>query len=242
MLYKYIGNDDAENVLRNLKRFVEGGTISSTEPVKFNDPSEFKVSIKVSGNQKQLEKCYDKFENVNLSYEQWLLTVPAVTKEMAEDLRHSAMEQFGVICLAPVSDSILMWSHYSASHKGFCIGFDDEFIKTVQDFHDFDYIRYMGSTPVFNYALEDMHALFQKVFFYKDSCWHYENERRIITKSHGVKKFDKKYIREIYLGHNVDPLVENVAKEMAKKYPDIGFYKMYTEKDCYQLIKKPLVG
>lgn len=242
MLYKYIGNDDAENVLKNLKRFVEDGTISSTQPVKFNDPSEFKVSIKVYGTQKQLENSYNKLGNVEFSYDQWLLTVPAVTREMGENFRSSAMEQFGVICLSPVSDSILMWSHYSASHKGFCIGFDDEFIKTVQDFHDFDYIRYMGSAPVFNYALEDIHALFQKVFFYKDSCWHYENERRIITKSHGVKGFDKKFIREICLGHNVDPLVENAAQEMSKKYPAINFYKMSTEKDCYHLIKEPLVG
>ncbi|EEY5671187.1 TPA: DUF2971 domain-containing protein [Escherichia coli] len=241
MLYKYIGDDDARNVLKNLKRFMEDGTISSTQPVKFNDPSEFKVSIRVFGTPKQLRDCYDKFEGVKFSYNQWLSTVPAVTKEMEEALRSSAMKQFGVICLASVSDSILMWSHYSASHKGFCIGFDDEFIKTVEDFHDFDYIKYIGSAPVFNYALEDIHALFQKVFFYKDSCWHYENERRIITKSHGVKKFDKKFIREIYLGHNVDLKVENYAKEMAEEYPAINFYKMSTKENSYQLIKKPLV-
>lgn len=240
MLYKYIGNDDAGNVLKNLKRFLEDGTISSTKPVEFNDPSEFKVSIKVMGTQNQLKRCYDKFGNVKFSYDQWLSLVPAVTKKMEEDLRSSAMEQYGVICLSPISDSILMWSHYSASHKGFCIGFDDEFIKTVQDYHDFDYIRYMGSAPVFNYVLEDIHALFQKVFFYKDSCWHYENERRIITKSSGVKTFDKGLIREVCLGHNVDPLVEDAAKKMAAKYSDINFYKMSTEKDSYQLIKKTL--
>lgn len=241
MLYKYIGNEDAENVKKNLKRFVEKGTISATEPEKFNDPSEFKVSIKISGTQNQLENCYRNFGEVTFTYDEWLSAAPDVTKKMQGDLRSTAMNQFGVICLSPVSDSILMWSHYSASHKGFCIGFDDEFVESVQDYHDFDYIRYMGSAPVFNYALEDMHALFEKLFFYKDSCWHYENEKRIITKSHGVKQFDKKFIREVCLGHNVHPVVENFARDMAKEHPAIDFYKMSTEKDFYQLIKKPLI-
>lgn len=241
MLYKYIGDNNAGTVLKNLERFIEGGTISATKPTNFNDPSEFKVSIQISGNKLQLREFYNSYENVEFTYEEWLQVAPEVLNGMQRDLRDATMAEFGVICLSTVPDSILMWSHYSVSHKGFCIGFDDEFIKTVQDFHDFDSIEYMNSAPVFNCALEHISVLFKKIFFYKDSCWHYENERRIITKSHGVKEFDKKFIREICLGHNVDPLVENAAKEMAKKHPAIGFYKMSTEKDCYQLIKKTLI-
>lgn len=34
------------------------------------------------------------------------------------------LKLFGVLSLTERNDSILMWSHYSDSHKGFCIGFN----------------------------------------------------------------------------------------------------------------------
>lgn len=237
MLYKYIGSNDAENVVRNLKRFIDDGTISASPPSSFNDPSEFKVSIKVEGTPDELQKAYKTFEDPELTFDEWLAVAPETSRIVAQDLRREALGNFGVVCLTPVANSILMWSHYSASHKGFCIGFDDEFVKDVQDFHSFDAVRYMGSVPNFNYAMEDMHALFQKLFFYKDSCWFYENEKRIITKSIGVKTFDKKHIKEVCLGHNVDPLVEENARILAKQNPNIKFWKMTTLDDGYELTK-----
>lgn len=240
MLYKYIGSNNAEEVLKNLKRFINDGTISASQPSSFNDPSEFKVSIKAEGPPDILQKTYELFENPEFSFEEWLDIKGETSKLVAQDLRKVAMGRFGVVCLSPVANSILMWSHYSASHKGFCIGFDDEFVKGVQDFHRFDAVRYMGTVPTFNYAMEDMHALFQMLFFYKDSSWFYENEKRIITKSIGVKTFDKKHIKEVCLGHNVDPSVETYARQLARQNPHIQFWKMTTIADGYELIKTTL--
>lgn len=33
------------------------------------------------------------------------------------------LKSFGVVSFSKRNDSILMWSHYADSHKGFCIGF-----------------------------------------------------------------------------------------------------------------------
>ncbi|GDT06698.1 TPA: DUF2971 domain-containing protein [Escherichia coli] len=237
MLYKYTGSNNAEDVLNNLERFINNGTISASKPSSFNDPSEFKVSIKTEGSLDILQKTYETSENPKISFEEWLVVKNKVSQNVARDLRKEAMEILGVVCLSPVANSILMWSHYSESHKGFCIGFDDDFVNSVSDFHRFDAVRYIGAVPIFNHATEDIDALFQKLFFYKDSCWCYENGKRIITKSHGIKTFDKNYIKEVCLGHNVDPLVEKGARQLAAHNPHIQFWKMATIVDGYKLIK-----
>lgn len=239
MLYKYVGNDDPAEVLDYLKWFVVSGTISASQPIAFNDPSEFKVSIKMGGTEAQRRKHFEESGNISFSFEEWDALTPEVAKSMAVDLRKESLGVFGVVCLTPNEDNILMWSHYSESHKGFCIGFEDEFVKTIEDFHSFEDIKYMPSVPVFKYVDDEFITLFEKLFFYKHECWKYEEEKRVITKSVGVKKFDKKHIREIILGHNVSSGVEEYARTLIGS--GIEVYKMTTPDDDYQLIKEKLV-
>ncbi|ELY4748950.1 DUF2971 domain-containing protein [Cronobacter sakazakii] len=241
MLYKFIGSNDPNDVIKNLKRFIEEGTISASAPTKFNDPSECKVSIVAGETPEEREKFYESFEITSLTKDEWENASPQVVKNTAVVVRNEVMNMFGVVCLTPVVDSILMWSHYSASHKGFCIGFEDAFVKSIDDYFLFDAVRYMSCVPVCNMSVEGIQGLAQKLFFYKDSCWFYENERRVITSRNGIKTFDKKYIREVCLGHNADPLVEAYVKEAAKNYPDIKFYKMRTDDDDYRLIRESLI-
>lgn len=45
--------------------------------------------------------------------------------DIAKSLLHQKFdEHIGALCLSEVPDSLLMWSHYGASHSGFVIEFD----------------------------------------------------------------------------------------------------------------------
>lgn len=54
----------------------------------------------------------------------------------SEYLRKEIYSKHKIYCLSEVNDSLLMWSHYSDSHKGFCLEFsdytDDELISLKQ--------------------------------------------------------------------------------------------------------------
>lgn len=240
MLYKFIGSNDPNDVIKNLKRFIDDGTISASAPTSFNDPSECKVSIIAGDSPAERDKFYRNLGS-SLTKDEWENASPQAVKNTAVILRNEVMKMFGVVCLTPIPDSILMWSHYSASHKGFCIGFEDAFVKTIEDYFLFDAVRYMSFVPVCNLGVEELPGLAQRLFFYKDSCWFYEHEKRVITSKPGIKKFDRKYIREVCLGHNADPIVEAYAKKAAQANPDIKFYKMRTDDDDYRLIREQLI-
>lgn len=238
VLYKYIGDHNPSEVLKNLKRFVEDGTISASDPRGFNDPSEFKINFSLKGSPSQIEQYFKEINAIPDMYEEWMESHRIVCNEMAVETRDLCLKQFGVVCLTPFEKNGLMWSHYSVSHKGFCIGFDDEFAETIDDFHLFSDVKYVSHVPEYN-VLNDMSELIDILFFSKHESWGYEKEKRIITKSSGVKKFDKSFIKEIILGHNVSQDVESYAKTLIGSH--INIFKMRTPEDSYSLQKEPLL-
>ena len=48
MLYKYVGHEDPNELIKILKFFIEDGTIRATRPHDFNDPAEFKAKRSLS--------------------------------------------------------------------------------------------------------------------------------------------------------------------------------------------------
>ena len=42
------------------------------------------------------------------------------------------MTALGVLCLSACDNSILMWSHYADEHKGFCIGFNNSLVASIE--------------------------------------------------------------------------------------------------------------
>ncbi|MDI7536277.1 hypothetical protein QLY62_20325, partial [Cronobacter sakazakii] len=99
MLYKFIGSNDPNDVIKNLKRFIEEGTISASAPTKFNDPSECKVSIIAGETPEEREKFYESFEITSLTKNEWENASPQVVKNTAVVVRNEVMNMFGVVCL-----------------------------------------------------------------------------------------------------------------------------------------------
>ena len=97
-----------------------------------------------------------------------------VLKRANEDLSNS-----GVFCLSACNDSILMWSHYTGNHKGFCV----EFVRSPQnELGDYDRTRkvkyrsdYPSITPLSPKA-------YDLKFYCKAAAWKYEKEWRLLNK------------------------------------------------------------
>ena len=95
--------------------------------------------------------------------------------------------KLGVLALSARNDSILMWSHYANYHKGFCIGFKNNFglhqncVMEVAytDTRCNDFVPYYLFSQIM--GNEATHAALLKDFlFTKYIDWKYEQEWRIL--------------------------------------------------------------
>ena len=142
----------------------------------------------------------------------------------------------GVLSLSTKWNSILMWGHYSNSHKGFCIGFDSEYLDSCGLFNKGGLITYSNDYPQIDPTLDDIIELSFLQTHTKSDLWSYESEYRynkIFPNSPSVQErilmIDLNGIKEIILGINfpINDIKEIV--EISKK----------NKIELYQTKKKP---
>ena len=92
------------------------------------------------------------------------------------------MKQLGVLSLSEINDNILMWSHYSESHTGFCI----EFERTdSNELGNWDYcapVQYDDNLPTLKPIELENKKVVSKILTTKSELWSYEREWRILLK------------------------------------------------------------
>lgn len=98
----------------------------------------------------------------------------------------------GILCLSEIPDSLLMWSHYADSHKGFVIGFDsthgffdqrmaeDDVIRKVKP------VRYTNERPSFtgfsrNPDETEIFSFADHMLLTKADVWENEREWRMVN-------------------------------------------------------------
>ena len=112
-------------------------------------------------------------EAISLAYpKRDLLVTDAFRVEHAK-----LIEATGVFCLTIHNDDPLMWSHYAASHTGFCL----EFSTTTEPlFQHARSVEYSVHCPVFECFNSDPTQIVQRAIFRKSPHWKYEDEWRVI--------------------------------------------------------------
>lgn len=119
MLYKYFSFN--ENSLRCLRE----QSLWFAAPFSFNDPFDCDFRI--------LNSSPDRFTmpigmGVDLlveNFQSWKDNGEGIdTFARYRQKLEAALRNIGVLCLTPNATSLLMWSHYSYSHTGFCLGFE----------------------------------------------------------------------------------------------------------------------
>jgi hypothetical protein len=137
-------------------------------------------------------------------------------------------EKVRVFSLAEKPNNVLMWSHYSLKHTGFCIGFDVAQLKidTKQPIGRCNYDDF----PLLNPTKHDKYYVAQALSKAKD--WQYENEWRM-TNWAGENKFKitSKSISKIIFGckatkSNIDRILDVVSQDITLKHIQLLQAKM----------------
>lgn len=166
------------------------------------------------------------FESFNSEYTSWL----------EPRFNESFNGNIGVLCLSEVSDSLLMWGHYTDCHRGFAVGFNSEspfFARRRGPDDEFGFLRqvqYQLKRP--NVNLSATTAV--EWFLTKSNVWAYEREWRIMrilsyaTKTLGstsngypvcLFEFEPEAVAEIILGLRANELLCEEVKGVAHAFP-----------------------
>jgi hypothetical protein len=125
------------------------------------------------------------------------------------------LEDSGVFCLSECNSSILMWSHYADSHKGFCVEFERNPDNDLGDYNKTCRVKYGTKYPIINPL--DPKAYDYK-FFWKASGWKYEREWRLWNEQGDVAVPLSVKISAIIFGLKMTAKHKSVIREIL---PDI---------------------
>ncbi|MCJ7484241.1 MAG: DUF2971 domain-containing protein [Thermodesulfovibrionales bacterium] len=219
-LYKYRAfNDQGFNLLGKNEVFF-------SSPNRLNDPLDCKLPLLYEKG--TLKEIYNKnFENLNYIAphltieerkkisERWAKNMyanrdnPVLTKEFRKDIADHMNKTIGILSLSAVNNHPLMWSHYSNSQSGFCVGFDTQKLRQFIDkvfmngthiLHN--YVDYYSEMPGINpYTMSD-DIIFKTMVFSKSSPWAYEEEYRLMCADRPdfVLTLDSDVISRVLLG------------------------------------------
>jgi len=221
ILYKYANWDNKYH-----KRLITHNEIYFASAKQFNDPFDSNIPFRIDlrSDEDNLNVIRQLIRTNNPLWNDSQIEVEAnnilkqenwgkeENKAEAEKSRLQFMfEKNGIFSLSEVKDNILMWSHYSDSHRGFCIGFNVESLERFLD----DYsnhqgfpcvvykIRYSRLFPILVPGTDLLDSKFIiDAFTIKADDWNYEKEWRYIltgTTSHKML-LGESIISEVILG------------------------------------------
>ena len=161
-------------------------------------------------------------------------------------------EGFRVLCCSHREDSILMWSHYAAKHRGIVIEFEiDELFSDLSLTEYFREVRYRSSPPTISVLHTDVSSFLKATeltFTTKALEWAYEEEVRVMmpisllqgSDGHRYRAFNPKAIKRVIVGclmshqssvyQDLDRLVDT------SEYRHVLFQHAVLHQDDYKLI------
>jgi hypothetical protein len=228
-LYKYLVPERVDVLLQKRIRF--------TQPCFLNDPFEFRPGMPVQ----DLEDL-GHFE--------------AKVARKRESDYHEKSRLYSVLSLTAKWDSIPMWTHYAAAHRGFVIAFDTE----SSLFHEaikagkLRCVQYRGERVSLTRGLRDQPwAHPDTIFCMKSKDWTYEEEWRwiescdpneyadLVSGPNGELLFLRpilpESVRQIFLGYRADPsLSETIqALRLTRDYGHLEIFQVVLSSSYYKL-------
>ncbi len=171
----------------------------------------------------------DKEELINEDEKSWFNNV-------FDRAKNNVNNELGILSLSKNWNNTLMWSHYTNSHKGFCVGFnpnhkffdnyvsnDGKYSRTV---HEVSYSENRIKIPI----CFSEERLYFKPFITKSIDWKYEDEVRVLSSLNLANKIIEfqpldlylfavphSAILEIIVGANISSENKNVVQYFCKK-------------------------
>ena len=243
------------------------GQLYFAEAITLNDPFDCHTFIDVKRYSEFMNTFASKYVFPEIEYDK---ICEVYNSRMENNLKRQCLkikQVFLLTCFSEDVKSILMWSHYADSHKGFCIEYDMEKVSQLyRDFlypviyqdqcYDFtemaimldaSYYQAMKALEILNvnteYCLKDVTNNIYVPLLIKAKEWSYEKEWRIVVHKTFFGLNDhlidlSNAISGVYIGAN-SGLTNNIDKIIKwAKNKNIVIYRMETEMDRYGLLAK----
>jgi hypothetical protein len=140
------------------------------------------------------ELGYTREKLINNTDKNTKLTLLNLKKDIDNSFVGNRKKHFGVVSFSEIWDILLMWSHYSNSHKGFCVGFNTKKIIESNFFQSGCKIFYPKNYPKVNPFDSDVKKIVD-MFFSKSEDWKHEKEYRM-TKQLGYNRNDNEFQKQ----------------------------------------------
>lgn len=268
-LYKY---RDWENPYH--KRILTHNEFYFSSPKEFNDPfdSNIRVRYDLRGENKFLQELIRiirknkpslSLKKVRKEAENILAIQKEHPQKISEIMKNNfykiVCNQSGILCLTKNINSIIMWSHYANSHKGFCVGFKtSKIIELIDCFrskylklYDLDKVDYKKEYPKIDKFTLSGNEINKIPLTIKSSEWTYEEEYRLILITQEgyivIEKSDRNIVfgndlfDSIYLGYKMEKNIKIEIIEIIKeKQSDIKIYQCSLKDEEFGLKFEPV--
>lgn len=233
--YRSVAGDHLERV----RKMVAEGEHFFSSPSAFNDPFDcqpvYRFASDTSTVRSYLERLFAKFEP-NLSQAELGQRVDEVLADPSRDPRLPDNAQLisglvtsfgtnrtGVICLCESGSVPLMWSHYSDSHRGVCLGYDSSEHPFTQALP----VQYSKLRPFVDPTVHTRIEMLDRSLYTKSSDWAYEKEwRLVLPEGEGVRRIPRTALKEIIIGAAADrDLLQTVIDWTLGLDHDVAIYK-----------------
>jgi hypothetical protein len=149
----------------------------------------------------------------------------------------------GTFTTSLINNSILLWSHYADSHRGFSVGLDTKLIlDSIKHGGDCQFADYNPKLELIS-MLDDIITELGRKTFAKYEVWGYEFEFRILAgqlKSHKIFPPPEAF-KEIIFGINTSGSDKAEIKHRARKQiPSVKFFQAQKVRNEYRIEILPL--
>ena len=194
ILFKYRSLEPAARV--HTLRTISHREIWFSSLANFNDPFEARASVSMNGSDEQWQRDFGcpRPDPRRLA---------GLVPDLEQGVRADG-EKLGIFCLSERSDDILMWSHYSASHRGVCFGFRTSGDSILSDLQP---VEYSDEYPRIKYFEMTAVQRVRKMLLTKAAHWSYENEWRVLRTEPppGLASYPSGMLARIILGCQIRP-------------------------------------
>lgn len=210
-----------------------------SSPANFNDPFDCKTYPRIPSEDELALYLATNAENASeKDYKMIRDGIRIAGKKLAKQAIDDIMNRSGVKCFTPNNDTILMWSHYTNSHKGICLGFD-----VMEDLEFFVYpinVVYSEEYPKLVFTDKSFPSEMLRT---KSKVWEYEKEVRVCKPNFGYYNFNPKSLKSITFGCNISEDKQEIIIKTIKQNKEldhVAFFKCSTNPTQFKLDITPL--
>lgn len=254
LIYKYVTGDRIDILERGLIRFTQASALNDpfeTEP----NLCEFEAYLRQRGR-RVIEEQRHRGTFMQLAVAEFMLE-PTIRKKLAK-FRQDNNSNYAFLSLSKKQNNLLMWSHYSDSHRGFVLGFESDhaFFQTTipHEATALAEVCYSPTRPIVPAPDQNWTNLAEIMFFTKSDHWSYEEELRLVKNPHCADdvipvedgqdiylfKFPSESLKEVILGYRMLPeLRQRIVQIVEAKYHDVRLLE--TQMSCahFELDTRP---